>query len=133
MRAAEELQVDCILIGNRGNSLGQRMRRMLSGSTSRRVLRLACCPVMVVAHPRQERQGNLVTWYEEAVRRSLQEHPGPLVVLTPRKAARQFAPPLAKIVGDEEADAARRALERLVSSGVLIRHTVNGEPRYVND
>jgi nucleotide-binding universal stress UspA family protein len=133
VRAAEELQVDCLLIGSRGNSLGQRVRRTLTGSTTRRVLRLASCPVMIVAHPRPQRQRNLVAWYEEAVTRSLQEHPGVLAVLTPREAARQFAPPMMKIVGGEEADAAARALERLASSGVLVRYTVNGELRYIND
>jgi nucleotide-binding universal stress UspA family protein len=133
VRVAKELQVDCLLIGSRGNSFGQRVRRMLTGSTTRRVLRLASCPVMIVAHPRPQRQGNLVAWYEEAVTRSLQDHPGVLAILTPREAARQFAPPLTKMVGHEEADAAARALERLAGSGVLVRHTVNGELRYIND
>jgi len=57
VRAAKELQVDCLLLGSRGNSLGQWVRRMLTGSTTRRVLRLASCPVMIVAHPRPQRQG----------------------------------------------------------------------------
>jgi len=133
VRAAQELQVDCILIGSRGNSLGQRVRRAFTGSTSRRVLRLASCPVMIVMYPRPQQQRNLVAWYEEAVRRSLQEHPGVLAVLTPREAARQFALPLTRMVGSEETNAASRALERLASSGVLVRHTVDGEPRYLND
>lgn len=133
VRAAQELQVDCILIGSRGYSFWQRVRRAFTGSTSHRVLRLASCPVMIVTHPGPQRRGNLVAWYEEAVRRSLQEHPGVLAVLTPREAARQFAPPMTGMVGGEEADAAARALERLACSGVLVRYTVNGEPRYIND
>jgi nucleotide-binding universal stress UspA family protein len=133
VKAAQEFQVDCILVGTRGYSLGQRVRRAFTGSTSRRVLRLASCPVMIVSHPRTERHRNLVTWYEEAVRRSLQEHPGVLAVLTPGEAARRFAPPMTMIVGNEEADAAARALERLARAGILVRHTVHGEPRYLND
>lgn len=120
VRATKEFQVDCLLLGSRGNSLGQRLRRTLTGSTTRRVLRLASCPVMIVAHPRPQRQGSLVTWYEEAVTRSLQEHPGALAILTPHEAARKFAPPLMSMLGREEADAAARALERLASSGVLV-------------
>jgi hypothetical protein len=37
------------------------------------------------------------------------------------------------MVGSAEADAAARALERLAYAGVLVRHMVNGEPRYIND
>lgn len=133
VKAAQELQVDCILIGSRGYSLGQQLRRALAGSMSRRVLRLASCPVMIVMHPRPRHKGNLVAWYEEALTRSLQAHPGVLAILTPREAARRFAPPMTKMVGGEEADAAARALERLARSGVLVRHTVHGELRYVND
>jgi nucleotide-binding universal stress UspA family protein len=131
--AARELRVDWIAIGMRGNSFGQQLRRVLFGSTPRRVLEHAPCPVIIVTLPRPQRRGNLVAWYEEAVRRSLQEHPGVLAVLTPREAARQFAPPMTGMVGGEEADAAARALERLARSGVLVRYTVNGEPRYIND
>jgi hypothetical protein len=88
---------------------------------------------MIVSHSRTERHRNLVAWYEEAVRRSLQEHPGVLAVFTPREAARRFAPPMTMMVGNEEAGVAARALERLARAGVLVCHTVHGEPRYVND
>ena len=37
VKAAKELQVDFIVVGSRGNSLRQRIRRFLAGSTSRRV------------------------------------------------------------------------------------------------
>ena len=46
---ARELEVDYIVIGSRGGSLGQRVRRWLLGSTSRRVLEHAPCPVIIVA------------------------------------------------------------------------------------
>src|SRR5260370_32404003 len=45
VKAARELGVDSIVIGSRGNTLTQRIRRVLIGSTSRRVLRLPACPV----------------------------------------------------------------------------------------
>ena len=48
---ARELEVDYIVIGSRGGSLGQRVRRWLLGSTSRRVLEHAPCPVIIVASP----------------------------------------------------------------------------------
>ncbi len=133
VRAAQELQVDCLLIGSRGNSLGQRMRRTLTGSTTRRVLRLASCPVMIVAHPLPQRQWNLVAWYEAAIMRSLHEHPGHLAILTPREVAHLFVPPTTNAVGCGEINAAALALEHLASSGVLFRHAVKGELRYVND
>jgi hypothetical protein len=131
--AAQELQVDWIAIGMRGNSPWQRVRRLLLGSTSLRVLEHAPCPVILVALPRLQWRGDLVAWYEKAVTCSLHEHPDTLSVLTPREAARQYAPPRADIVGRKEIDAAAQALDRLASSGVLLRHEVHGEPEYVND
>ncbi len=130
---AREFQVDWIAIGWDGNSPWQRVRRLLLGSTSLRVLERAPCPVILVGLPRLQRWGDLVTWYEKAVMCSLHEHPGTLTVLTPREAARQYAPPRVDIVGRKEINAAAQALERLASSGVLLRHEVHGEPSYVND
>src|SRR5260370_41848339 len=71
VKAARELGVDSIVIGSRGNTLTQRMRRMLIGSTSRRVLRLAPCPVTVVFPPRKPSGRNLLAWEKEAALRSL--------------------------------------------------------------
>lgn len=133
VKAAGELQVDCIVIGSRGNSLGQRLRRLLVGSTSRRVLHCAPCPVMLVLLPRLERRSDLVAWYEAAIARSLHEHPGPLTILTPREVAHLFIPPTMYAVGSKEINAAALALEHLASSGVLFRHVVKGKLRYVND
>lgn len=130
---AQDLRVDWIAIGMRGNSPWQRVRRWLLGSTSRRVLERAPCPVILVAFPRLQRRSDLNAWYEKAVTCSLHEHPATLTVLTPREAARQYAPPGMDIVGRKEINAAAQALERLASSGVLLRHEVNGDLRYVND
>jgi nucleotide-binding universal stress UspA family protein len=133
VKAAGELQVDCIVIGSRGNTLGQQLRRLLVGSTSRRVLHRAPCPVMLVVLPRRQRRSDLVAWYEAAITRSLHEHPGPLTILMPREVAHLFVPPTTNAVGCKEINAATLALEHLASSGVLFRHAVKGELRYVND
>ncbi len=130
---AEELQVDWIAIGMRGNFPWQRLRRMFLGSTPRRVLEHAPCPVIIVTLPRPQRRGDLVAWYEETVARSLHEHPGALTILTPREAAERFAPPTTCTVGRKETTAAALALERLASSGALFRYELNGELSYVND
>lgn len=131
--AARELRVDWIAIGMRGTSLGQRVLRVLLGSTPRRVLEHAPCPVIIVTLPRPKRRGDLVAWYEKAVARSLHEHPGALTVLTPREVARQFAPPTTSTAGRKETTAAALALQRLAGSGALFCYEVNGELRYVND
>jgi nucleotide-binding universal stress UspA family protein len=44
---AEELGTDLIVIGSQGLS---RMKRLLMGSVSERVVRLAHCPVLVMRH-----------------------------------------------------------------------------------
>jgi nucleotide-binding universal stress UspA family protein len=131
--AARELRVNWIAIGMRGNSLGQRVRRALLGSTSRKVLEHAPCPVIIVTLPRPQRWRDLVAWYEEAVACSLHEHPGTLTVLTPCEVAQRFAPPATYTVGRKETIAAALALERLACSGALFRYEVNGELSYVND
>jgi nucleotide-binding universal stress UspA family protein len=132
VRAAGELQVDFIVIGSRGNFLRQRIRRVLIGSTSRRVLKLAPCPVMVAVPPHAPRPGSLVAWYKEAVKRSLSEHPRSLMAFTACEVAQLFAPP-SRTVGSKEVEAASRALEELAQSGLLCCHRVKGEVRYLND
>jgi hypothetical protein len=131
-RAARELDVDFIVIGSHRNSLGQGLRRVMIGSTSRRVLRLAPCPVLLAITPGAPRPGNLVAWYKEAVTHALGEHPGALMVFTACDAAQLFAPPN-RTVGSKEVDAATRALEALARGGVLCCHRVKGEVRYSND
>lgn len=132
VKAARELGVDRIVLGSRGNALAPRIRRVLVGSTSRRVMRLAPCPVTLVVLPRKPRAKNLVAWYKEAVTCSLQEHPGSLLVFTACDVAQMFTPP-ERTVGIKEVEAAARALERLASDGLLCCHKVKGELRYLND
>lgn len=132
VKAARELDVSCIVIGSRGNTLTQCLRRMLVGSTSHRVLRLTPCPVRLVKSPPKPQPGKLVTWYKEAVTRSLHEHPGSLLVFTACDVAQKFVPPK-RTVGYKEVDAAARALEQLASNGLLCCHKVKGELRYLND
>lgn len=132
VKAARELGVDSIVLGSRGNALAQRIRRLLVGSTSRRVLRLAPCPVTLVVPPRKPRARSLVAWYKEAVTRFLHEHPGSLQVFTACDVAQKFAPPK-RTVGRKEVEAAALALEQLASDGLLCCHKVKGELRYLND
>ena len=132
VRAARELQVDFIVIGSRGNFLRQRIRRVLIGSTSHRVLKLAPCPIMVAVPPRAPRPRNLVAWYKEAVTGSLSEHQGSLIAFTACEVAQVFAPPN-RPIGSKEVEAAARALEELARSGLLCCHKVKGEVRYLND
>ncbi len=139
VRAAQELQVDFIVIGSRGNSLGQRMRRFFAGSISRKVLHNTSCPVMIVASPQTPSTSktpypaDLVKWYEEAITRYLQEHTSALTVFTPFEVAQTFAPSKRKAPKRKEIAAAILALEQLARSGVLCRHEVKGELRYIND
>src|SRR2546423_1661084 len=132
VRAARELQVDFIVIGSRGNFLRQRIRRVLIGSTSRRVLKLAPCPIMIAVPPHAPRLGSLVAWYKEAVTRSLSEDPRSLMAFTACEVAHVFAPP-GRPIGSKEVEAAARALEELARSGLLCCHRVKGEVRYLND
>ena len=133
---AKELQADLIVIGSRGNGRRQRVRRFFAGSISRRILDLATCPVMVVvppAPPHTKMPNDLVKWYEESITRYLQEHTGDLTVFTPQDVALTFAPSHKKEPGRKEQAAAILALEQLARGGLLCRHDVKGEMRYVND
>jgi nucleotide-binding universal stress UspA family protein len=132
VKAASELDADCIMIGSRGNSLKQQIRRCLMGSTSHRVVRLALCPVMIAVLPQTPRPHHLVVWYKEAITHYLHEHPGRLVIFTSSEAAHLFAPPQ-RAVGRQEVAAASAALEQLARRGVLFCQQVNGELRCMND
>jgi nucleotide-binding universal stress UspA family protein len=133
VKVARELHVDFIVVGSRGNSTVQKIRRFIAGSTSRRILQIASCPVMIVNSPQSRQPADLVTWYEESITHYLQEHTGDLTVFTPLEVAQMFAPPSKKAPGRKEKAAAILALEQLARSGVLCRHDVKGEMRYVND
>jgi nucleotide-binding universal stress UspA family protein len=133
VKAARELQVQFIVVGSRGNSPGQKLRRLIVGSISHRVLQLAPCPVMIAALPQTSRPSDLVTWYEKSIMLYLQEHTNAFTVFTPEQAAQLFIPPNKKTAGRKEIAAATIALEQLANSGLFCRHKVEGELRYVND
>jgi hypothetical protein len=123
-----------IIVGSRGCKTGERIRRFFLGSKSRRVLQNSTCPVMIVAQPYAKRPSDLVAWYEEAITRYLHEDASGLTVFTPAEVTRFFAPPSGKKgPGRKERAAAVLALEHLTRTGVLCRHEVKGELRYVND
>src|SRR5712691_12079170 len=82
VKAAKELEADFIMIGSRGTSLKQKMRRFLMGSTSYRVLKLAPCPVMIASPPHMPHPRNLIVWYKKAITHSLHDQPGRLFILT---------------------------------------------------
>ena len=132
-KAAVELHVDFIVVGSRGSSSKQKIRRFFTGSTSRSVLQLAPCPVMIVCCPQTRQPADLVTWYEKSIRHYLQEHTGDLTVFSPQEVAQMFVPPGKKAVGRKEKAAAILALEQLARGGMLCRHDVKGEMKYVND
>lgn len=131
VKVAQELGVDCIVLGSHQNSLWQTIRRVVVGSMSRQVLRHAPCPIMLVVLPRTSPR-DLVAWYEKAVTRYLQEREGRLTILTPSEVAHTFGP-AHTVAGRKEVAAATRALERLASKGLLCCQRVNGQLRYMND
>ena len=132
-RAAKELRVNFIVVGSRGDSPQQKIRRFLFGSTSHSVLRIAPCPVMIVPLPQTAQPADLVIWYEQAITAYLEENTHALLVLTPAEVAQRFVPSRKKMPGRKELAAATLALEHLTGSGRLCCHNVKGELRYVND
>jgi nucleotide-binding universal stress UspA family protein len=132
VKAATELGVDRIVIGSRGNALAHKIRRMVVGSTSHCVMRLAPCSLTLVVPPGELHVRDLVNWYQEAVKRSLHECSESLLVFTACDVAQRFAPP-GRVVGSTEVEAATHALEQLVSDGLLCCQKVRGELRYLND
>ena len=133
VRVARESGVSCIVVGSHGESFRYRLRRFLAGSVSHRVMRLAPCPVMVVAPVHIASPENLVAWYQDALKRYLDEHRESLAVFTPERAAVEFAPPGKLSAGHKEIAAAAKALERLAHDGKLCKRQVQGELKYVND
>ncbi len=124
--------VDCIVLGSHENSLIQKIRRVIAGSTSRQVLQQAPCPIMIVVLPRTPPSRDLVAWYEEAVTRYLHEQAGRLTILTSGEVAQTFVP-AHRAAGRKEVAAATHALERLASNGVLCCQQIKGELRCLND
>jgi nucleotide-binding universal stress UspA family protein len=132
VKAAQELGVDCIVLGGHENSLTQKIRRVVAGSTSRQVLQHAPCPIMIVVLPRTPPPRDLVAWYAEAVTRYLREQAGRLMILTSSEVAKTFVP-ARRTAGRKEIAAATRALERLASNSVLCCQRIKGELRCMND
>ena len=132
VKAAQELGVSCIVLGSHENSLTQKIRRVVAGSTSRKVLRHAPCPIMIVVMPPTPPPRDLVAWYEEAVTRYLHEQSERLTILTSTEVAQTFGPAHTR-AGRKEVAAATHALERLSSNGVLCCQRVKGELCCVND
>lgn len=131
VRVARERKVDLLVLGSRSPSHWQPLRRLIFGSTTRRVLQLAPCRVLLAHPPGPSGSGDLVAWYEQATLRCLQQAAA-LVVLTPGDVARRFAPS-AETLGRKEVAAAACALERLAERGLLLCRVVNGEVRCWND
>ena len=130
---ASKRHIDCIVIGSRGNTPGQRFRRWLIGSTSRRVLKLALCPVLVVTLPRSRDRRDLVAWYEAAIIQSLHDQSATLSIFTAQEVAGRFLPHQTHTVGRKERIAATHALKHLADTGVLCRRELHGEVWYLND
>jgi hypothetical protein len=132
VRVASELKADFIMVGSRGNSLKQKVRRVLTGSTSHQVLKFDACPVLIVSLPPLPDHHQLVVWYQEAIMHALHEHPDQLMIFTASEAACVFALPQ-RTAGRKEVAAATVALEQLAFRGVLVCQRVNGELRCSND
>jgi hypothetical protein len=135
VKVAREHEVDCIVIGSRGNSSIQNLRRLFAGSTSREIMRLAPCPVVLVTPPQNPVLLNLVAWYEEAITHYLHEQLDGLTILTPEEVTRRFVPPSPTSPTQRKklTAAASIALEQLARRGLLCCQKVNGELRCLND
>src|SRR5260370_15525126 len=82
VKVAKELHVDFIVVGSRGSSTKQKMRRIISVSNSRRVPQLDTCPVMIVKYQQSKQPTDLVTRFEKSITLYLLEHTSDLHVLT---------------------------------------------------
>ncbi len=132
-KAAKEFRAYLIVIGSHGNAFKHRMRRLFLGSISRQVLQLAPCPVMIVVPPQLQQDSDLASWYEQAIKNHLKVHNHKLSVFTAQLVVQQFPVAIKKPAQRQEIVAARLALERLAQTGVLYRHDVDGDTRYLND
>ncbi len=133
-RVAREMHADLVIVGSRGNTTGENIRRIFLGSKSHKVLQLAPCPVLIVSLQHTKRPADLVVWYEEAITSYLLKHPSGLTVFTATEVVRLFTPPNSKRGSRrKERAAALLALDHLSDTGMFCRHEVQGELRYVND
>jgi nucleotide-binding universal stress UspA family protein len=132
VKAARELDADIIVIGSQGSSCRQQIRRFFAGSTSRQVLKLAPCRVMIASLSQTPPPCSLVIWYKQAITQYLHACPDVLRIFTSDEVAHMFAPPN-RAIGHKEVEAASLALEQLSHDGMLFCHTVQGQLRYMND
>jgi nucleotide-binding universal stress UspA family protein len=116
VKAAQSLDVDCIVLGSHEHSFLQTIRRLITGSVSRQVLQHAPCPILIVVHPRAPAPRDLVTWYEEAVTRYLRAQAGQLTVFTPQAVVSTFVP-AHHTAGRNEVLAATRATSAIGKQG----------------
>jgi nucleotide-binding universal stress UspA family protein len=130
-RVARERDVELLVLGSRPHSRLGLLWRLLLGSTSRRATHLAPCRVLL-AHPTCPFDSSeLVTWYEQALLRCLQQEDA-LMVLTPGEVAQRFTPGV-RAIGHREVEAAASALHQLANRGVLLCQVIQGEVRCWND
>ena len=132
LKAAREQETDCIVLGSRGNSSIQNLRRLFAGSTSSEIMRLAPCPVMLVTPPQHYRFPNLAIWYERAITYYLHEQLDGLVMFTPERVTHMFVPLSHRSTQHKKLTAAAQALEHLAHCGQLSCHMIEGERQYVN-
>lgn len=83
VKMARQQKTDCIVLGSRGNSSLQNLRRLFAGSTSHEIIHRAPCPVVLVTAPEYPRLPNLVVWYEQVITHYLHEQLDTLTMLTP--------------------------------------------------
>jgi K+-sensing histidine kinase KdpD len=133
VKLAREHHANVIIIGNRGNSWQQQIRRILWGSISHQVLQLAPCPVIMVVPPQPHSNKSLIAWYEQEAKSYLDTHTSSLVVLTPDTITKLFPLPRKQPIEQKEIEAATLALEKLATQGILCRRDIQGQIRYIND
>lgn len=132
VRVAQERHVDLLVLGSRPSSRLSPLRRALFGSTTRRVLQVASCRVLLARLPCSLDTGDLVAWYEQAMQLCLRQRTETLVVFTPAEVARRFAL-TDQAIGDREIEAAAQALERLANEGLMLCQVIGGEMRCWNE
>ncbi len=133
VKLAKERHVNVIVLGSRGDSWRQQIRRALWGSISHQVLQLAPCPIIMVRPPRPSTSQNLVAWYEQAAKNYLDTHTSSLIVFTPDIVTELFPRPQKQSSAQKEIEAATLALENLAEQGILFRRDIQGQTHYIND
>jgi hypothetical protein len=129
---ARERAVDLLVLGSHPPSPISFIWNLLCGSTSRRLVRLASCQVLLAYPASLIAPGDLVSQYEQALQLCLHQQTGTLLVFTPTDVARRYAP-TEQAIGPHEIAAAAQALKRLAKRGLMLCQEVQGEMRCWND